>query len=473
MGNLLRWKLRVARLLEKMTGRSLASSSARSFAKSVGWIGFSFLTARAIGMVVPLFAARYLGREMFGQAALAITVGQFLNMLMLLGMNSAVVRYGAPKTFPRQEAGASILVTVLVTIAVVAAMVSFGNDRIAKLFDFEARISLGGLIFAVFATFFVLSTSILQALHKFFERGIGELLTAVGVVVGLVGGILVFKRHYGSYVAAICFGFLLGALYSSFYLYRHLGKLAWPTGKTLAVMTTYGLLSLLGNVGFILTFYIQPMILNKLLSTSDVGIFRVYQTASVTIAQSLSVIFNTVFFPKASATSDRRGLWRVTWRLWFMAFLPVGFGYVVSQYLLIPVAGPQYPLKLSLIGLFAVTSLVITIQATVAQFLGAEGIRGIAIGFFISLATGAICISATYSLVPHLQLKGACFALLLAYAVALVLVVVAEEIVLRRKAIVRMGADDFREISARAGTPTTSEILPAQLSGEDEETELQ
>lgn len=472
MGDLLSWKLRVTRLLEKMTGRSLASSSARSFAKSVGWIGFSFLTARAIGMVVPLFAARYLGREMFGQAALAITVGQFLNMLMLLGMNSAVVRYGAPKKFPREEAGASVLITVLVTAAVAVAMASFGNERIAKLFEFETGISFAGLVFALFATIFVLSTSILQALHKFFERGIGELLTAVGVVVGVVGGVFVFQRHYGSYVAAICFGFLLGAVYSSFYAYRYLGKLKWPTGKTLAVMTIYGLLSLLGNVGFIMTFYIQPMILNKLLSTSDVGIFRVYQTASITIAQSLSVIFNTVFFPKASATTDRKGLWKVTWRLWFMAFLPVGLGYVLSQYLLIPVAGPQYPLKPSLIGLFAVTSLVITIQATVAQFLGAEGIRGIAIGFFISLVTGVTCISATYSLVPHLQLKGACFALLLAYAAALVLVVVAEEIVLRRKAIVGAGTDDFRDISAKAGAPTTSEILPTQLSGEDEESEF-
>ncbi|MCX7624783.1 MAG: oligosaccharide flippase family protein, partial [Candidatus Sumerlaeaceae bacterium] len=414
-----------------MTGRSLESSSARSFAKNVGWIGFSFLTARAIGMIVPLFAARYLGREVFGQAALAITVGQFLNMLMLVGMNSAVVRYGAPKKVPREEAGASILVTFVITLAVIAAMMAGGNERVAKLFEFEPGINWAGLIFAVFATFFVLSTSILQAIHKFFERGVGELLTALGVVVGLLGGIAVFKQNYGSYVAAICFGFFIGALYSCYYLARYLGKPQWPSRRTLTVMTAYGLLSLLGNVGFILTFYIQPMILNKLLSTADVGLFRVYQTASITIAQSLSVIFNTVFFPKASASADRQGLWRVTWRLWLITFVPVGLSYVMSQYVLIPVAGAQYPLKPDLIGLFAITSLVITIQATVAQFLGAEGIRGITVGFFISLATGAICISATYGLVPHLQLKGACMALLLAYAVALILVVAAEEVLLR------------------------------------------
>jgi O-antigen/teichoic acid export membrane protein len=422
-------------------------------------------------MVVPLFAARYLGRETFGQATLAITVGQFLSMFMLAGMNASVVRYSAPKTAPREEVTATLIVVALATVVVSLWLLIQGGPNMARFFGFGSAINIAGLVFAISATIFVLTTSILQGLHKFFERGIGELLTAVGVVVGLGVGIWLFGRHFASYVAATCLGFLAGSLYSIVYCWLYLGGLRLPDRKTLGVMVIYGLLSLFGNIGFILTFYIQPMLLNKLLSTSDVGLFRVYQTASITIALSLAVIFNTVFFPKASASSDRQGLWRVTWRLWAIAALPLGCAYILSQILLIPVAGHQYPIKMDLVLLFAVTSLVITVQTTVGQFLGAEGIRGSAAGLVISAISGILCIAATYVLVPKLLLKGACLALLGAYGIALIFVILAEEFLLSRAGASAQTKPSDAATSSVLEQPTTSEILPTQFALGDEDSE--
>ncbi len=204
------------------------------------------------------------------------------------------------------------------------------------------------------------------------------------------------------------------------------------------------------------------MILNKLLSASDVGLFRVYQTASITIAQSLAVIFNTVVFPKASASTDRAALWHVTWRLWALGALPLGLALTVSQLVLIPVAGADYPLYPQFIAVFAVTSLIITIQATVGQFMAAEGVRGVAAGLIISAITGVLCIATTYVFVPWLGLIGACDALFVSYAVALILVIFVENGLLRRP-----GYGAQQEAAETLGpfeSPSASEITPQSAS---------
>jgi len=382
-------------------------------------------------MVVPLFAARLLGREMFGQATLAITVGQFLNMLMLLGMNNAVVRYAAPKSQPHEEVGASFLITGVVTLFVLALTYGGGGAALERAFNFGPPVMEAAVIFAVFATLAILTTSVLQGLHRFFERGVGELLSGLGVLVGLFIGLSLYGRHFGCYVTATCVGFTLATLYSSYHLVRVLGGIRMPARRVLGRMTAYGVFSCLGNVGFILTFYIQPMMLNKLLSVGDLGLFRVYQTASITIAQSLSVIFNTVFFPKASASKDRSSLWRVTWRLWAVGALPLGVMLIIAQLVLIPITGSQYPLKADLVLVFGITALIITIQSTVGQFLGAEGVRGVAAGLVISIVEGILCIVTTSLFVPRFGLKGACFSLFVSYLAALVMVIIVENAILR------------------------------------------
>ncbi|MGC8841998.1 MAG: lipopolysaccharide biosynthesis protein [Candidatus Sumerlaeaceae bacterium] len=468
-----KWKARGASLIARLTGRSFASSSARSFAKSAGWIGITFLFSRAIGMIVPLLAARYLGKEIFGKATLAITVGQFLSMVMLLGMNNAVVRYGAPKQQPREEVAAALFVTAFATLAVLLVVGLGGGQALACTFHFEKDIIHWGVLFALFATAYVLTTSFLQAFHRFYERGVGELLTAVSVVFGFGCGVLAYGRHLAAYLLAICLAFLTATCYAVYHTKRHLGTMAWPAPHTLRVMTAYGTLSTLGNIGFILTFYIQPMILNKLLSASEVGLFRVYQTASITIAQSLSVIFNTVFFPKASASANRKELWRVTWRLWAVALLPLGAAYILSQLVLIPVAGRDYPLNWNLMGLFAITSLFITVQSTVGQFLGAEGVRGVAAGLVVSIVTGSVCVGTSYLLVPRFHLAGACLALLFAYAIALVLVILAQEYILRH-GIPGSAQTPEREAGEYRGAfeaHSASEILPELASRDKEENE--
>lgn len=420
-------------------------------------------------MIVPLFAARYLGKEVFGKATLAITVGQFLSIIMLLGMNNAVVRYGAPRQYPREEVGAAILVTIVATFGTILTLYLGGGAFLTQTFRFEETILNWGVVFALFATAYVLTTSFLQSFHIFYERGVGELLAALSVVIGFATGIGVLGRHFAAYVVGTCLAFFVATAYSVWHSCRHLGRVGFPARRTLSVMSAYGILSTLGNVGFVLTFYFQPMLLNKLMSVGELGVFRVYQTASITIAQSLSVIFNTVFFPKASASSDRRELWCVTWRLWLIALVPLGVAYVVSQFLLIPLAGKDYPLDWSLIGVFAITSLVITVQSTVGQFLGAEGVRGVAAGLGISMVTGLTCLGLTYVLVPALHLTGACLALLISYAIALVLVIFAEEHILRQVQRATRPIPERECFQLRPFEPhSASEILPEGLPPTDD-----
>jgi len=454
------WKDKIVRWIEWGIGRPLASGSARSFAKSVGWIGISFLIARVISSFVPLFAARALGKECFGQASLAITVGQFLQTVMLFGMNSAVVRFAAPKNCPREEVGSALIITLAATALTTAWLFVWGKPLLISSFRLSADIVNSGFLFGVLCVAYVFATSILQGLHRFFERGVAEILAAAFSIVGLAGAYWVLGKNFNTYVIAVCVGFLVAVVYSTHRSFSWMGVPILPTRKLLNHMTAYGAFSCLGNIGFILTFYFQPLLLNRLLSESEVGIFRVYQTASITVAQSLAIIFNTVFFPKASASRNRGELWKIIWRLWGFAAFPMALAFIASQLVLIPIAGRDYPMETSLIVLFAITALVITLQSTIGQFLAAEGVAGVGIGLVVSAVTGMSCLLATNLLVPVMHIAGACLALLFSYCIGLVLAWIAEVYLLRRSVL---QSNVMREKAPSDDSETDWEAPPPNL----------
>lgn len=454
------WKHRILQILESATGQSLRSASARSFVKSVGWIGVSFVTARAVGMFVPLVVARLLGPKEFGLASLAVTVGQFLSMVMIFGMNNAVVRYAAPLERPRQEIGAASLGVVGATAFALLLLYADGLRRMQDSFGLTSQVVRAGVVVGLLSTLCVFATAVLQGLHRFFARGVAELLTSVGSILGLGVGLLIFGKESRAYVTAVCFGFLLASLYAIERIWRAVGPPQWPAPPLLKRIAAYGLFSCLGNIGFILTFYFQPMIVNKLLSEYEVGLFRVYSTVSITVALVMTVVFNTVVFPKASASTNRAALWRITWRLWAIAAIPLGLAYVVSQLVLLPIAGKQYPVDIALVGLFALVSLVITIQSTTGQYLAVEGLRGVVAGLVISVATGMICILGSYTFIPQHKLYGACLALLVSYTAALVLVVLAETWLLRRGERVENPAGTFESSDIAETFDESSANLP-------------
>ncbi|RMH27362.1 MAG: hypothetical protein D6691_06295 [Candidatus Hydrogenedentota bacterium] len=416
-------KSQIVRFSEVILGRSLGPSG-RAFLKSVGWIGFSFVVARLFSMGVPLFAARLLGKEIFGEFALsANSIGQIVGLIMLFGMNAAVVRYAAPKAHPDSEVGAAFFISGVSTVIALLATIYLSFTPAVGLLKLNSpALVWWGLVFAVAFWFWTLQSATLQGLHLFRERGVAEIVSGVAMVPSFVLAYQFFGRAYPSLVLAYVISYTLSGAYAAHHVISRV-RLRLPNLAFLREILVYGAFCFLGNAGFILTFSVQPMQLNAYLSESEVGFFRAYHMASIGIASYVSTIFNTVFFAKASASSDRGALWRLMWRVWLFAAIPMVIGYVIALVTLLGIAGSDYPLDWRLLVAFGVTATVVTIQSCMGQFLGTEGVKGAGFGLILSIISGVVNVILSMWLIPAYHVLGACLALFATYTLATLLVI--------------------------------------------------
>ena len=184
------------------------------FLRNLGWIGFAFAASKVIASAAPILAARLLGPAAFGNASLSVqSVGQFYYLMMLFGMNVAVVRYGAGKAEPGAVIAACLVTSATLSCTVWVAVFAFPSLW-ARAFGVNEDVVWISLRFAALFAVYTLVTSILQALERFKARGLAEVALAVLLLPGLLLGGLVAPGSYQSLVLAYILAYgLAGALF--------------------------------------------------------------------------------------------------------------------------------------------------------------------------------------------------------------------------------------------------------------------
>jgi O-antigen/teichoic acid export membrane protein len=190
-------------------------------------------------------------------------------------------------------------------------------------------------------------------------------------------------------------------------------------GRT-SPMMRYGFYTMGCGVGFFLTFSVQAILLNALLSAREVGIYTAHNLASVGLAMFSGSLFSTVFFPRASASTDRPRLWRGLWRAWRFALVPSFLAFTLAQGVVLILMGrAAFSLEPRRIALFALCSCVVLMQTSLGQVIGAEGVRGARLGLLMSLAMGGLNLAGSLALIPRWGIEGAVAAMTVSYAVGL------------------------------------------------------
>ncbi len=396
------------------------------FLKNLSWIGLCFGISKVFSSLAPIAAAKIMGPEVFGEASLVLTTAQLFYIVMLFGMNVAVVRYGAGRADPTREITTSVLITLAASVYTTVVIV-LGRQAIMYWAHINAETIRYGLLFALAFTFYTLLTSALQALHRFKERGVAEVALSLLMVPGLVFGILLFGKHD---TRGLPFAYIMAYIVASLpWVWMILGRrtrLSTVERPQLLEMVKYGGLACSGNIGFILIYSIQPLQVNAYLTATDVGVFRAYSMASIGMAAYFTTVFNTVFFPKASASTDRVGLWKTLLRVWSWGWIPAFLGFIVLELVLISLMGREkYRLDPMLVCLFAGASTLVSFQGSMAQIVNAAGVRGVGVGIVISSLSGVACFLSSAWFLPRFGVAGSAWAVVVAYGVALVGMLVA------------------------------------------------
>ncbi len=398
-------------------GSNLGPGS-RGFLKSLSIVTVCFGVSKVFSSVATVIVARYLGKFSFGEAQIILLMSQVLSMGMLFGLHVSLMRYGSGKENPAPEVSTSIYFAGFgaVVFAGLTWLLREPLGRWLDLDDYKIGWAINlGVLFTAYAIF----TSVYQALGLFKQRGIIEIVFAFLLLPGLAAGHLLTGGGYETLLIAYAIAY---AVSMPFLLWRvrHMLSPKHLFADNTREMLTYGGFSVLSNIGFILTFVIQPMQINWAQGEAQVGVFRLYCASSINMATFATGIFYVVFFPKVSASLDRLGVWRRMTRAWFKAAVPLLTLFAGVQAVTIWLAGSDYPFLWSQIALFSIASTLITIQATYGQILAAQGVQGMRWGLALSSLSGAVNFTLTYLLVPRFGLTGAILALIANFAITLV-----------------------------------------------------
>jgi len=397
---------------------SSLKSSGRTFLFSVGWITLSFALSKVLSSVAVILVARIYGPEGFARCQMPLIAAQVFNLLVLLGMNNAVIRYGAAKAEPAAEVTFGLLANLGMAVFVTAATLLFLRP-ISGALGLEPRDTQWALVLGIAYAFYSFLTGVLQATHRFKARGFVEIAFSVLILPGLLLG---NQLKPGSYEAVLLGYFVSYVLPvpALVWLVRGLLRLSRLQEAHRREMAWYGTYTCLASIGYLLTFVAQPLQVNHYLDDSETGIYRLYCQGSIGMAAFATTAFGTVFFPKASMSQNRRAVWGRLVRLWLRLWPLILAFFAALLVVVVYLSGHhEYPLKPGYLALFSLASLLICIQSTFGQLLAAIGVNIMKWALLTSLLSGLINYVATMVLVPRLGIAGAAWALILNYAVTL------------------------------------------------------
>jgi O-antigen/teichoic acid export membrane protein len=175
------------------------------------------------------------------------------------------------------------------------------------------------------------------------------------------------------------------------------------------------------GIGSFLVFNVQSLILNTRLSPKEVGVYAAYYTATIGVAGYLGYAANTVLFPKAAASTNRRRLWDMAATSWKRLFPVAAALLLCAETAILALMGRhQYGMDPVLMLLFAACGTLILIQSSMSQILFSESIKTSRLALFMSLGSGLFNFGACLVLIPLLKTAGLAVAMIITYSLNLV-----------------------------------------------------
>jgi O-antigen/teichoic acid export membrane protein len=232
-------------------------------------------------------------------------------------------------------------------------------------------------------------------------------------------GIFILNKNisFTAAVFSICFAYLLIFIFITVdirkYLSFHLDKF-WADK-----FFRYGIYALVGNICFAILPIFSKLLVNKYLTTFDVGIYNAYYFSSIGIIIFLLDTFITVFFPTVSKYQNKESIFRKIRQLMpYLIFL--GFFIIfVSEWIFLNLYGAKYPINYFLMLPFSLSSILIAIYSIYSWLFLSEGIRGIKLVALSAVLVAFINIFMSFYFIPTFALYGAIISLGIAYFVGI------------------------------------------------------
>lgn len=362
------------------------------------------MVAAVLVFAASILAGRMLGPEEYGRYALMLAIAQIMVIVILPGIDTALMRYVARsgEDIGEKEAYISSAAVLYITFLVAGVLLFL----VIRAISIRIIPAVGGVYGAAMIYALVISQrnfheSIIRGSHKF------SLQAGVKVIeAGLVLGVFLFLswyrdcRSYQCYFAAA----LVGALVSVVLYWPYtLGAIKWRvSGQYINRLWAYGKFGIIGALAGVLQTSADRLLIVRVLGTHELGLYTAYYASSVMIAVQMGVILSNVLFPVAAGRRDHREmLWQLD-KFFLIGVLPAVGVVVMMIYIALLLFGSAYVFDLLLavfMSFYAVSSVVVAVYVNVIASAGKEAFK---ISTIHMLIAGCLYLSVLAYILPEL-----------------------------------------------------------------------
>jgi O-antigen/teichoic acid export membrane protein len=398
-------------IFKKKTG-----NEAQKLILGTSYVGIGMLFGTLFSVAFSILGARILGPTNFGNLGLVTTVGTILSLSVVVGP-VAMIKYGAETQdhFERVSiVSASYILIALLTAASACVYVLF-SAPLSHLFGLSGELFFFALFLAVTSTLYQLT---LNSLRVFFKIRAYALLNAAQSVILLAAFLAFISNDMKSWESA-AYSYYLSYALISFILVIYLRdyiKLRFERSWAKKI-THYSLLSLPGAVA-ISFMGVDRILINKFMTTADVGIYNAYFLPSITAAVTLWAVINVAFFPYASKSADKLAILRQANKAAPYLAASLTPSVLLLTWIIFFFYGRQYPFSWEIALFFAIGATMAFCFQFLSYLMASEGTRGAKVNTLSSIIALVVLFGLDVVLIPLIGLLGAAITLVFAYLIA-------------------------------------------------------
>ncbi len=390
------------------------------FVRNLSYVGLGTILSTIFSFSYNIIAGRVLGPSGYGGFTLVHSIAMFLYIPMLLGLNTAMIKYCAESGDQYQQRRIiSTTYGVVICLTVISVMLyGIFRSQIAILFSVDQEIIVLSILFAVLFVFYTMTISSLRGLHLMKDYAVFQPIYGVTLLSALLFFIHI---QFNSFKAMVYATYLAYGVVGSIIVLRFLKQyLAFTIDRSwLSTLWKYSSVAVIGGLSFTLYTNIDRIMINHYMDIESVGVYGVYYYASFTVLTMVSGVFTTVFFPTASISHDKNTLYKKLNKIipyLLMLGAPVA---LIGEYIILRLFGKGYPIQIPLMFLFMVAAILVTWYGIYAWFFNSEGIGGakLTVSGTLIIAIANVILNAI--LIPQIGLYGAIGATAFAFSLGL------------------------------------------------------
>lgn len=391
------------------------SGDVKHFITNIGYVGVGIIVSTFFSFMFNILSGRIFGPTEYGKFVLVQSIAMFLQIPMLLGIPTAMVKYTSEnKDIDRQRTVIStsyILVSICVFFFTIIYYIY--SKQISEIFSIAEESFKLAIIFAHLFIFSFITTNTLRGVNEI--KKYSKIKSIYGLLQLLPLILFIYLTHisYTSIVYSILISDALIGLLTFQSIKRYIRfKFELPWAKTLM---NFSLFTAISDISFVIYTNTDKLLINKYMLVENVGLYNAYFYSSINVINIFAGIISIVLLPTISKYEDKTPIFkRLDKFIPYLIVLGIPFT-LVTEYVILNIFGKDYPFNFLLAFLFGVTAVMSVWYLLYVSILTSMGIKGAKINFMSTVIIAIVNIILDIYLIPILGLNGAIIATTVGY----------------------------------------------------------